>query len=140
MTFRSKRFGHFLARAWWSLPPVAVTVLPVGLSRELYIDIWGGAMPRAWDGSGHYAVAQIFDRQMFPDTFGWTDAYFAGMPFPNFYPPLFYWCIALLRHTHLFSFAAAFKLLVCLPVLLLPAGMWMLAWTASERNRVVATA
>ncbi|MBI3653598.1 MAG: hypothetical protein HY231_21415 [Acidobacteria bacterium] len=60
------------------------------------------------------------------------------MPFPNFYPPLFYWCVALLHHTHLVSFGTAFKLMVALPVLLLPAAVWLLAWAVSDKNRLVA--
>jgi len=62
------------------------------------------------------------------------------MPFPNFYPPLFYWCVALLHHTHVFYFASAFKLMVALPVLLLPAAIWLLAWYLCGRDGIVATA
>ncbi len=116
-----------------------ITVLPVALSQKLWLEIWRGARPRAWDGTGHFAIAQIFDQTIFPDTFGWTHAYFAGMPFPNFYPPLFYWCVALLHHTGLFSFAAAFKLVLTIPVLLMPIAMWLLARTVSDNSRLAAT-
>jgi hypothetical protein len=109
------------------------------LDRQLWSNVWEGLRPRAWDGTGHYALAQIYDQSIFPDTFGWTHAYFAGMPFPNFYPPLFYWCVALLHHTHLISFAAAFKLVLALPVILLPAAVLVLAWVASDKNRTAAT-
>jgi len=102
--------------------------------------VWRGELSRAWDGTGHSAVAQVYDQLIFPNTFGWTDSYFGGMPFPNFYPPLFYWCVALLHHTHLFSFAAAFKLMVVAPVLLLPAAIWLLAWCLCGRDGIVATA
>src|SRR6266404_5644013 len=107
---------------------------------KLWVAIWRGELSRAWDGTGHSAIAQIYDQTIFPNTFGWTGSYFGGMPFPNFYPPLFYWCVALLHHTHLFSFASSFKLMVVLPVLLMPAAIWLLAWFLSERNRIVATA
>ncbi len=99
-----------------------------------------GNRARAWDGTGHFALAQIYNQSVFPDTFGWTHAYFAGMPFPNFYPPLFYWCVALLSHTHLMSFGTAFKLVLLIPVLLLPAALWILAFTLSQRDRIVASA
>lgn len=72
-------------------------------------------MPRAWDGSGHYGIAQIYAQSIFPDTFGWTNAHLGGMPFPHFYPRLFFWCVAFLVRTHLFSFMTAFKLIVILP-------------------------
>src|SRR6266404_4350732 len=107
---------------------------------KLWVAIWRGELSRAWDGTGHSAIAQIYDQTIFPNTFGWTGSYFGGMPFPNFYPPLFYWCVALLHHTHLFSFASSFKLMVVLPVLLMPAAIWLLAWFLSNRNKVVAAA
>jgi len=119
---------------------VALTALPVLLSGKLSLAIWRGILSRAWDGSGHSAIAQIYDQSIFPDTFGWTDAYFGGMPFPNFYPPVFYWCVALLHHTHVFSFTTAFKLVMTLPVLLIPATMWLLGWSLSNRNRLMAMA
>src|SRR5205085_2117977 len=92
----------------------------------------------ATNGSGHYAIAQLYDQTIFPDTFGWTHAYFGGMPFPNFYPPLFYWLVALLHHTRIVSFSAAFKLVMALPLLLLPAAIWLLAWFVARRRRAVA--
>jgi hypothetical protein len=62
------------------------------------------------------------------------------MPFPNFYPPLFYWLTSLLEHTHLFSFATAFKLVIITPVLLMPAALWLLGYTVSNKSRLVAAA
>ena len=115
-------------------------VVPVVLTWKVWAAIWRGEFSRAWDGTGHSAIAQIYDQAIFPNTFGWTLSYFGGMPFPNFYPPLSYWCVALLHHTHLFSFASSFKLMVVLPVLLMPAAIWLLAWFLSNRNRPVATA
>ena len=75
---------------------------------------------------------------IFPDTFGWTNAYFAGMPLPNFYPPLFFWIVSFLHHTHLFSFAAAFKLVIALPLLLMPLAFWCVAYRLSGKNQGIA--
>ncbi|HEX8336404.1 MAG TPA: hypothetical protein VF621_06715, partial [Pyrinomonadaceae bacterium] len=58
---------------------------------------------------------------------------------PNYYPPLFYWLVALLQRSGLFTFAAAFKLILALPVLLLPAALWLVAWGLSCRDRLAAT-
>ena len=121
------------------LPLIVVTALPVIFDWEIWSKIWTGARPRAWDGTGHYALAQVYDQSIFPDTFGWTHAFFAGMPFPNFYPPLFYWLIALLHHTHLVSFTGSFKLVLATSVLLLPVAIWMTAWAVSQKNRMIAT-
>lgn len=62
------------------------------------------------------------------------------MPLPNFYPPLFYWCVALLHHTKLLSFPASFKSVLVLSVLLLPIAIWVLAWALTDGDRRVATA
>src|SRR5205814_6083707 len=115
-----------------------VTALPVALTSPLWLEVWRGTRPRATNGSGHYAIAQLYDRAIFPDTFGWLHAYFGGMPFPNFYPPLFYWLVALIQHTHLVSFDTAFKLVMALPLLVLPAAIWTLAWVLSNKQRAVA--
>jgi hypothetical protein len=61
------------------------------------------------------------------------------MPFPNFYPPLFFWLVALIHRAHVLSFGGAFKLVVALPVFLIPAAIWLLAWTVSDKDRAVAT-
>ena len=115
-----------------------VTLLPIILCRDLLLEIWRSGVPRAWDGTGHYGIAQIYLQSIFPDTFGWTNAHLGGMPFPNFYPPFFFWCVALLTKTHIFSFTTAFKLMVSLPLLLIPAAVWFLAWSLSRKNYQVA--
>lgn len=120
------------------LPLVALTAFPFVLSRHLWTEVWSGVRPRAWDGTGHYAIAQIYSQSIFPETFGWTHAYFSGMPFPNFYPPLYYWLIALLHGSHLFSFDAAFKLVTFVPVLLVPASVWLLCRALTDKSRPAA--
>ncbi len=125
-------------RAQRLFPLLFISALPVALTSPLWLQIWHGVRPRATNGSGHYAIAQLYDHLIFPDTFGWTHAYFGGMPFPNFYPPLFYWLVALLHHTHLISFNVAFKLVMALPLLLLPAAIWTLAWFVTRRQWAVA--
>lgn len=120
------------------LAPLYVTVLPLVLLHKFLWNIWTWGIPRAWDGTGHFGIAQIYARNIFPDTFGWTQMHFGGMPFPNFYPPLFFWCVSLLYHSRLFTFVSAFKLMVLLPILLIPAAMWTLAWFVSEGDRRIA--
>ncbi len=114
-----------------------ISLLPVALTSFIWLEVIRGVASRAIDGSGHYAAAQIYDQSIFPDTFGWTNAYFAGMPLPNFYPPLFFWIVSFLHHTHLFSFATAFKLLIALPLLLMPLAFWCVAYRLSGGNRSI---
>lgn len=116
----------------------AATAIPVLFATELWAELWTGVRSQAWDGSGHQALAQLYSATTFPDTFGWEHNFFGGMPQPNFYPPLFYWLVALLEHTHLFSFVTAFKLVLALPSLLLPAATWALARKLSGGSRAVA--
>ncbi len=137
-TERSSPISLWLTSARRLLPLVVVTALPIIFDWEVWSKLWVGVRPRAWDGSGHYVLAQIYDQSIFPDTFGWTHAYSGGMPFPNFYPPLFYWSIALLHHTHLVSFNGAFKLILAVSTLLLPVAVWMIACAVSQKNRLVA--
>ncbi|HEX6184772.1 MAG TPA: hypothetical protein VFZ44_12885, partial [Pyrinomonadaceae bacterium] len=107
------------------------------LTTELWAEVWSGVRARAWDGSGHQALAQIYSETVFPDTFGWTNAFFGGMPHPNFYPPLFYWLVALLAHAGV-PFVAAFKAVLALPPLCLPACVWLVAWRVLGKNRLAA--
>lgn len=119
--------------------PAAIGMLSAVLNGALWVRLSESVKPRAWDGTGHFALAQLYDQSIFPSTFGWSNAYFGGMPFPNFYPPLFYWCVAFLHHTHLFSFTTAFNFVLALPVLLLPVVIWMLARAVSANDRAIAT-
>lgn len=118
---------------------IAVTALPILFTTDLWEEVWSGSRPQAWDGSGHYALAQQYSREIFPDTFGWTHAFLGGTPHPNFYPPLFYWLVALLDRVPFISFITSFKIVLALPLLLLPAATWLLAWKLSDKDRVVAT-
>ena len=132
------RKNHFTSNILHTFSLFAVSLLPMLLTRELWQEIWFGIRPSAWDGSGHFTLAQIYSDSIFPDTFGWTNAFFAGMPHPNNYPPLFYWFIALLTHSHLFSFLTSFKIVTTLPTFLLPVATWFLAWKISNKNQQTA--
>lgn len=119
------------------IPMAIIAALPVILTGKLWVYVWNGARSRAWDGSGHFAAAYLYSQDIFPDTFGWTPAYFAGMPLPNFYPPLFYWCVAAVDHTGLASFATAFKLPLVISVVLMPYALWRLAKTLAAGDSFV---
>ena len=101
--------------------------------------LFNSAGSAAWDGSSHQALTEIHSASIFPDTFGWTDAAFGGMPYPNFYAPAHVWLVALLQHSRLFSSVSAFKLAVLIPVLLLPLTVWIAAWKIAGRNTSAAS-
>jgi hypothetical protein len=130
-----------LAGAVWRFYPIVlISLFPVALMSNFWLEVLRGARAHATDGSGHWGVAQIYNSQIFPDTFGWTNAYFAGMPFPNFYPPLFHWLVGLLQATHILSFENSFKLVLVAPVLLTPAALWLAARTITGGSERAANA
>jgi len=115
-----------------------VILFPVALTSFIWLEVIRGVASRAIDGSGHFAIGQIYDQSIFPDTFGWTNAYFGGMSFPNFYPPLFFWLVSLLHHTGLFSYGAAFKLVVGVPLIIMPLAFWAVTYVLSGKNLYIA--
>lgn len=50
-----------------------------------------------WDGSTHYSMALLYSQNIFPAVWGWVPNYFFGMPFPQFYPPLFSYVFSLIH-------------------------------------------
>jgi uncharacterized membrane protein len=42
------------------------------------------------DTLGHMELGRYFAEHIFPSIWGWAPSWFGGMPFPQFYPPLFY--------------------------------------------------
>lgn len=115
-----------------------ILLFPVALTSFIWMELIRGVASRAIDGSGHFAIGQIYDQSIFPETFGWTNAYFGGMSFPNFYPPLFFWLVSFLHHTHLASFGTAFKLVVAIPLIIMPLAFWAVAYVHSGRNSYIA--
>ncbi len=58
--------------------------------------VYTSVIPGGWDGVPHYAIADLYAHKLFPSIGGWIDEYFGGMPYPNFYPPIFYMIVAAL--------------------------------------------
>ncbi len=75
--------------------------------------------PSGNDSVGHYDVGLYYAKYIFPHTWGWIPNYVGGMPFPQFYPPLFYFVTALfykispLSYLHIFEW---FTLLLTLSI------------------------
>ncbi len=67
-----------------------------------------------WDGMTHFAFSKYYSENIFPSVFGWIPTWFSGMPFPQFYPPFFYYSFAFLNNllniepNILFKFLALF--------------------------------
>lgn len=133
------RFSRANKVGYWVFALLAgVTLYPVLIVGTRWLPIWNGSRPRAWDGTGHFGVASLYSQHVFPDTFGWLPEYFAGMPFPNFYPPAFYFCVALFHQAGL-TLESSFKFWLIAPLVAMPAAVWLLGYLVSERSWLVAT-
>ncbi len=51
-----------------------------------------------WDATSHFGVALYYSQHIFPAFYGWIPSWFNGMPFPQYYPPIFYYTFALFNH------------------------------------------
>jgi hypothetical protein len=132
--------GMFSIKRWlrlqwhWAGGALYVTILPLILYGDVWFHVLLTGIPASWDGSGHYAIANIYQKSLFPDTFGRTDAYFCGMAFPNFYPPLLDWTIGFIAHLHLASFDTVFKCVTLLPLVLIPPVVFFATWILSDKQ------
>ena len=108
-------------------------LLQIALLPSVWVWLFHSGMPRAIDGSTHYAAALLYSQRVFPGTFGWTNAYFLGMPFPNYYPPLYFWVIGFLAHLGI-PFPLAFNLVSFVPLLFLLPCVWLLCFRMRGRS------
>lgn len=77
-------------------------------------------MPSGNDSYGHVAIGEYYAKNIFPSTWGWTQKWFDGMPFPQFYPPMFYFVAAFVYMLLPLSYAAVFKLCILVSTLAIP--------------------
>jgi hypothetical protein len=79
------------------------------------------------DAPGHSATGEYYAYHIFPKTWGWIPYWFGGMPFPQFYPPLFYFTVALLSKIFFFaSYKIVFKVFLIVLFLTTPSLMiWL---------------
>ncbi len=74
---------------------------------------------KAWplvsvDHSGHVAMGEMYANEIFPSLWGWTHTWLGGMPFPQFYTPLFFWLMALIFKILPFSYPDIYTVVVFL--------------------------
>lgn len=82
------------------------------------------------DGSGHWSIGEYYSSHIFPKTWGWIPIWSGGMPFPQFYPPFFFFFNALIAHLLPWvEYLTITKTLVVASALLIPITV---VWTATE--------
>ncbi|MGE0784252.1 MAG: hypothetical protein AB7S26_01090 [Sandaracinaceae bacterium] len=97
----------------------------IAMAYPLLDAIFAHREPGGWDGVCHFAVGARWAEASAPRFFAWMPEQFAGMPFPTFYPPLFFAAAALLARLGL-EYEVAFwsvELAACLAVPLLVASI-----------------
>lgn len=88
-----------------------------------------------WDGQTHYAIGKIYAEHIFPSTWGWIDEWYLGMPFPQFYPPAFFFFVALASKLFFFaSYAAVFKWFIFLSLIATPILISLFAFKLSQNK------
>jgi hypothetical protein len=85
-------------------------------------------LPVGWDTAGHFVISQLYYDNLWPRIDGTLDAFFQGMQFPTFYPPLFYLlCGALYAIFPSVERVLIFKLLVIAGVVFIPSLLGLCA-------------
>lgn len=93
-----------------------------------------------WDGTGHATIAKVYAETIFPATWGWIDTWYTGMPFPQFYPPLFYFFFACLYLSTQFEYMALFKTVVITLVFGIPPLLMWITHAYTKRTYPTITA
>ncbi len=79
------------------------------------------------DGSGHTALLHLYHQHIFPNLNGVIPEFWDGMPFPIYYPPLFYWIGASLMSIFGIDATLAAKLVTTFSFLFLPFALFRLS-------------
>lgn len=93
----------------------------------LLVPFWSTNGLQTWDAAGHLFNAEFGYHSLFPDFSGWNPFNSGGFAQGYFYPPLFYWLVALLAHLTGLGVLFSFKLLISIAILLLPFSFYYLA-------------
>jgi len=105
----------FLLYMWWLI--LSWSYLKLYLGNRII----GGA-----DGSGHEMLVHLFATHVFPNLTGWLPEPYGGMPFPVFYPPLFYCAGAALMKFTGISASLAVKILATASFAAMPGALFLL--------------
>jgi uncharacterized membrane protein len=91
-----------------------------------------------WDGSSHFAIAKYYSESIFPSVWGWVPNWFMGMPFPQFYPPLFYYLLAVISRLSSIPFISIFKLVALSLIAIIPVLLSLLYYVRVKKSKLQA--
>jgi hypothetical protein len=90
-----------------------------------------------WDGIAHQIIGEYYSGHIFPSVWGWIPYWYAGMPFPQFYPPLFYFLLGVIDHIFFFAdYLLLFKIFVVCLLVAVPLLSMHLAWKWTGRRDI----
>ena len=119
---------HLFQKLWFLSFILAVTLFFVNI--DTFITYWQAPFILGWDGAGHQAAGELYAKNIFPSFSGWIPEWYSGMPFPQFYPPLFYFLLAILSKLLFFlDYLTVFKLFVFFLTLVTPG---LIVWLSDK--------
>ncbi len=140
MTFFMKYFSKLAEKHPMTLRLVGFLflVMIVVVSRlDMFLGFISAPFLQGWDGASHQAVTEYYSAHIFPSLWGWIPNWYAGMPFPQFYPPLFYFIVALVGHILPFlSLLTITKCVVLILLFLLPYTLFKLAKRLTDSHLI----
>lgn len=92
------------------------------LSKYISLDVIPG-----WDGAQHYAINKAYSDIIFPKLQGIIPNWYAGLPWPTFYPPLFTYTMAILAHVLPLSYFTIFHWLFLILTFIFPLLVYWIA-------------
>jgi hypothetical protein len=112
-----------------------VTAGMVLLARGFYfLDYLQFKVTPGYDTVGHVELGKMYADTMFPSVWGWASQWFGGMPFPQYYPPLFTMVVALLYKITQLPYEFVFKLVVIICSISLPGLLGLVASTFTHKR------
>lgn len=104
----------------------------IGVNWEVFHVFWKLDIIGGWDGTGHAAIGEYYAKNIFPKTWGWAPHWYAGMPFPQFYTPLFHIIVSTLYTITPFEYSTVLKIFLTCLNFILPG---LLAWTTRVKTQ-----
>lgn len=129
-----KRYSFILSSS--IVAGLILACILLSINWEFFVTYWKSPVVAGWDGSSHAAIGEYYADHIFPKTWGWVPNWFAGMPFPQFYPPLFYFLVALLYKILPFTYIQVFKGVLISLTLILPGIIYFI--TKSHAKSILA--
>ncbi len=108
------------------------SILLLLLNIEIFYPYLTSPFIQGWDGAGHALVAEYYAHNIFPSTWGWVTNWYAGMPFAQYYPPLFYFLVALLIKILTLDSTSIIKILASIMLILIP---YMVVWLTQKNTK-----